>query len=45
MQLGDEVIVNASLAKNGSNRANARTVTLAKTGKKLGAASSEGSTP
>ena len=42
MQLGDEVIVNGTLAKNGSNRANARTVTLAKTGKRMGAASSEG---
>ena len=42
MQLGDEVIVNGTLAKNGSNRANARTVTMAKTGKRLGAASSEG---
>jgi len=45
MKLGDEVIVNATLAKNGSNRANARNVTLAKTGKKFGAASSEGNTP
>jgi hypothetical protein len=42
MQLGDEVIVTGTLAKNGSNRANARNVTLAKTGKKMGAASSEG---
>ena len=42
MQLGDEVIVNGTLAKNGSNRANARTVTLAKTGKRMGASSSEG---
>ena len=42
MQLGDEIIVNGTLAKNGSNRANARTVTMAKTGKRLGAASSEG---
>ena len=41
MQLGDEVIVTGTLAKNGSNRANARNVTLAKTGKKMGAASSE----
>jgi uncharacterized protein DUF6152 len=42
MKLGDEVIVNGTLAKNGSNRANARTVTMAATGQKLGAASSEG---
>ena len=45
MKLGDEVIVAASRAKNGSNRANARTVTLAKNGTVLGAASSEGTTP
>ena len=42
MKLGDEVRVEGSLAKNGSNRVNARNVTLAKTGKKYGAASSEG---
>ena len=42
MKLGDEVIVEGSLAKNGSQRVNARNVTLAKTGKKYGAASSEG---
>src|SRR5436190_21354120 len=41
MKIGDEVIVNGSLAKNGSNRVNARSVVLAKTGKKFGAASSE----
>jgi hypothetical protein len=41
MKLGDEVIVEGSLAKNGSNRVNARNVTLAKTGKKYGAASSQ----
>ncbi|HYR83267.1 MAG TPA: DUF6152 family protein [Terriglobia bacterium] len=45
MKLGDEIIVNGTLAKNGSNRANARTVTMASTGQKLGAASSEGETP
>lgn len=45
MKLGDEVIVNGSLAKNGSPRVNARTVTVAKTGKAMGAASSEGNTP
>lgn len=41
MKLGDEVRVEGSLAKNGSNRVNARNVTLAKTGKKYGAASSQ----
>ena len=42
MKIGDEVIVNATLAKNGSKRVNTRDVTMAATGKKLGAASSEG---
>ena len=42
MKLGDEVIVEGSLAKNGSHKANARNVVLAKTGKKYGASSSEG---
>jgi len=41
MKLGDEVIVAGTLAKNGSNRGNARTVTMASTGQKLGAGSSE----
>jgi hypothetical protein len=41
MKIGDEVIVTGSLAKNGSNRVNARSVILAKTGKTYGAASSE----
>ena len=41
MKIGDEVIVTGSAAKNGSNRANARTVVMAKTGKAYGAASSE----
>jgi hypothetical protein len=45
MKLGDEVIINGTAAKNGSNRVNARTVTMATTGQKLGAASSEGETP
>ena len=45
MKLGDEVIVNGTLAKNGTPRVNARTVTMAKTGKVLGAASSEGTNP
>jgi hypothetical protein len=41
MKIGDEVIVQGSLAKNGSNRVNASSVILAKTGKAYGAASSE----
>ena len=41
MQIGDEVIVEGTLAKDGSKQANARSVILASTGKKLGAASSE----
>jgi len=45
MKLGDEVQVNGTLAKNGSNRGNARTVTMVSTGQKLGAASSEAQTP
>ena len=40
MKLGDEVIIQGSLAKNGSNKVNASNVVLAKTGKKYGAASS-----
>ena len=42
MKIGDEVIVEGSLAKNGSKNANAKNVTMASTGKKLGAASSQG---
>ncbi|HUA21755.1 MAG TPA: DUF6152 family protein [Bryobacteraceae bacterium] len=45
MQIGDEVIVEGTLAKDGSKQANARSVTLASTGKKLGAASSERKNP
>src|SRR5215475_15846772 len=45
MKLGDEVVVEGTLAKNGSNRGNARNVTMASTGQKFGAASSEGVTP
>ena len=41
MKLGDEISVNGTLARNGSNRGNARTVTMVSTGKRLGAASSE----
>lgn len=42
MKVGDEVIINGSLAKDGSPQVNARTVTMALTGKRLGAASSQG---
>jgi hypothetical protein len=41
MKVGDVVTVEASRAKDGSNNANARSVTLATTGQKLFAASSE----
>lgn len=41
MKLGDQLTVNGSLAKNGTPRVNARSVTT-KEGKRLGAASSEG---
>lgn len=41
IQIGTEVIVEGTLAKDGSKQANARTVTLAENGKRLGAASSE----
>jgi hypothetical protein len=44
IRVGDELIVDGSRAKDGSNQLNARTVTVAKTGKRLGAASSEGQT-
>src|SRR5277367_5730505 len=45
MKIGDEVVVEGSLAKDGTNQANARSVTMANTGKKLGGASSEATTP
>jgi hypothetical protein len=45
MKLGDEVEVQGTLAKNGSKRVNARSVVMVSTGKRLGAASSEGETP
>jgi len=38
---GTEVVVNATLARDGSPQANARNVTVAATGERLGAASSE----
>jgi Family of unknown function (DUF6152) len=41
LKTGDEIIVEGSRARDGSLRMNARSVTWAKTGVKLGAASSE----
>ena len=40
MKIGDEVIIEGSLARNGTRSVNARSVTMASTGQKLGAASS-----
>lgn len=49
LKIGEQVTVNGSLAKNGSKRVNARTVTLVATGARPGqvldASSSEGVTP
>jgi uncharacterized protein DUF6152 len=45
MKIGDVVIVQGTLAKDGSKQANARSVTMADTGKKLGAGSSETTNP
>jgi len=45
MKEGDEVIVAGTLAKDGGKHGNARSVTVAATGQKLGAASSEGTIP
>ena len=45
MKIGDQVIVEGTLAKDGSNQANARSVTMASTGKRLGAGSSEATNP
>jgi len=45
MKVGDEVVVEGTLAKDGSNQANARSVVMANTGRKLGAASSENQQP
>ena len=45
MKVGDEVIVEGTLAKDGTKQANARSVTMASTGKKLGAGSSERANP
>src|SRR5262245_2427899 len=41
MKIGDEVMVDGSLARNGSRSVNVKSVTMASTGKKLGAASSQ----
>lgn len=45
MKVGDQVIVEGTLAKDGSRQANARSVTMSNTGKKLGAASNEKTSP
>jgi len=45
MKVGDEVVVEGTLAKDGAKQANARSVTMASTGKKLGAGSSERANP
>ncbi len=45
MKIGDIVIVTGTKAKNGKPLANARSVVMAATGKKLGAGSSEGVNP
>jgi hypothetical protein len=42
MKIGDELVVEGFLAKNGTRNVNAKNVTMAATGKKLGAASSQG---
>ncbi len=44
LQIGDVVVVEGSAAKDGKTHGNARNVTLAATGQKLGAGSSEGQT-
>ena len=41
LKIGDEVKVEGSMAKNGSKKMNARSVVMAKTGVRLGAASSQ----
>jgi hypothetical protein len=45
ISIGDEVTVAGSLARNGSNRVNARNVTMTHTGERLGAGSSQQLTP
>ena len=41
LKIGDELMVEGSMARAGNNRGNARSVTMVKSGQKLGAASSE----
>jgi hypothetical protein len=46
LKIGDEIeVANGALAKNGTKRLNAQTVTFVKTGLRIGAASSEGNIP
>lgn len=45
MKIGDVIIVEGTRAKDGGTHGNARSVSMASTGKKLGAGSSEGVTP
>ncbi len=45
MKIGDLVIVTGSQAKSGRPHGNARTVTMASTGQRLGAGSSQGQAP
>ena len=45
MKVGDTVIVEGTLARDGSNHANTKAVVMASTGKRLFAASSQGETP
>lgn len=45
MKIGDMVMVTGTKAKNGKPLANARSVVMVSTGKKLGAGSSQGVTP
>jgi hypothetical protein len=42
IKIGEELIVEGWMSRNGSKSANAKNVTIASTGKKLGAASSQG---
>jgi uncharacterized protein DUF6152 len=42
IKIGEELIVDGWLARNGSKSVNSKNVTIAKTGQKLGAASSNG---
>jgi hypothetical protein len=45
VKVGDLITVNGTLAKDGGNHGNARSVTMTNTGEKLGAGSSEGAAP